>query len=1422
MRAISSPFPEHRSDANVARQEMRGSVNRPKLIELNRRFSAVAPDDAALSQREELAQWGRAPTLGWPDLFALPVAVVLGEAGAGKSVELRRAAAILLGRGNAGLFLPVETLAGAGLQGALDPDQRTTFLGWQESDTPAWFFLDSVDESKLKGRSLEAALNALSLGLGDRLPRAHVVVSSRTSDWRATDEDAVAKLRRHIAGDGAEKPDDKSRKPDGGRPRTPGDKPFLFELAPLDRERISLLAQSKDLIAADLEAFLEAVKDADAWSFLERPLDVLAMVGYWKRTRRLGAHRDVVEASIDAKLTEKADRESKLPANKVRRGAQKLALASVLGQNPSFMLPGEAGDEHAGDALVPASVLKDWSDADIKELLSRGLFDEATYGRVRIHHRQAQEYLAAEELIQMVAEGMPKQDLQALLFCAGSSAVLAPTHLHAVAAWCSLKSADVRRLALQVIPEHLLDRGDPSGLPPSDRCAALLAYVERFGQQDRVFHGFDYFGLKRFACPELAATVVELLDRPGIPEHISRLLLEIVECGEIGACAKSALRIALAPASGVHLRVAAIEAAARAGDKADRTALLALAEQDEGRHRNVAATLMRLLYPNEMPDDVFHALVRAVPHPPRRSNDALEAFLSRQVLEICSKQQRHSLLEMLTVHVERSVSSDGESHIRRDRYWLLAALAALIERHVDDADLKTTVREEALAIVETCAEDYDFHSYRSLDVFDKTTALRRVLFWRRVSAYVLRERKFPPHFYYLQTPHLLHLRAADAPWLKADCLERHDVRERLLAIMALHSVMAPQDEATWATVQHVAVKSDARFGTTALQKRLRRWKGNTPEPTYHQWEVEGRAHEFTKKREHAAIHSRFRADLELIREGRHAGALRHFYNTCHGNTANERPDRVSVEAIASQFDPAIAEAARLGFIAFWRREEPPRVENEPVNVVYPSACIGLVGLEFDAEGGTEISDLPDPLLRRAVAYSLWELNGFPPWLLACARRRLEVVAEVFAPMLEIDFAAPDEGDDRLGRVLYKLDHEPSAVSAACAGQLAALLRKGDPPRVSALRFTLRAIASTNALRAPEMVELALARIGSSTGDLERFAAWWSELLIQAPAQAMSCLNEALTRAEPRPMLEAVLDGMVAHLEHRQDRRLEALRQDPEALANFCQLLDAHVPRIEDDEDGNRSSVTELRARLPNWLAAIDDPRATAALRRLAEREGQPSRQREWLQHLAVTRAVADVSKPMSTAQLAQFLDGQILEPRNTEELFAIAKNRLADIEHALRHDDFSLRALFNPEDKAVVEEHVQNYFARELDQLRRGKYIVVREPEVARKKKPDIRLLNHNCGGPVTIELKIAQSWTTEKLEDALMTQLVGQYMSANNSGYGLLVVCSSGPQTSWRPQSGGSLDFPGLIARLAKLAESLRKSSPSIRGLDVVAIDFH
>jgi hypothetical protein len=193
---------------------------------------------------------------------------------------------------------------------------------------------------------------------------------------------------------------------------------------------------------------------------------------------------------------------------------------------------------------------------------------------------------------------------------------------------------------------------------------------------------------------------------------------------------------------------------------------------------------------------------------------------------------------------------------------------------------------------------------------------------------------------------------------------------------------------------------------------------------------------------------------------------------------------------------------------------------------------------------------------------------------------------------------------------------------------------------------------------------------------------------------------------------------------------------------------------------------------------------------------------------------------MSASDAARLIRSLVREPTTTEELFAIACNRLQDIRHDLAHGDFSVRDAYNPPDAPILEQPVQNLLAQELEHRRRGQYSVAREPEVTRAKKPDIRLFNARCDGPVTVEVKIAERWRLPDLEDGLREQLVGTYMRANNSRYGVFVVCSSGPI---KPKKGApGTAFRSVVARLRDLARDIQEHDPNVSGLAVVDIDFH
>jgi hypothetical protein len=286
------------------------------------------------------------------------------RAGTGKTVELQAQVARLCHQGRSAFFLAVESLAAGELVAALRFSDIPRFEAWKDSTQDAWFLLDSVDESKLKGQPLSRAVNAFARDLKDNLRRAHVVLSSRVSDWRSTDEIDIAAIQPALA-------------PFNGKPLpATRDALHVVQMAPLNRDQVRSLAERSGI--DNPEAFLAAIRDGNAWSFVARPLDVQWVARYWSEYRRLGSLTELINFNITEKLKDKGERPSGVSPARGREGAAELAAVAVLTQKSAFVLPGEVIDPRASDAVDPGDVLANWTDGDIRELLRRSVFDEAT------------------------------------------------------------------------------------------------------------------------------------------------------------------------------------------------------------------------------------------------------------------------------------------------------------------------------------------------------------------------------------------------------------------------------------------------------------------------------------------------------------------------------------------------------------------------------------------------------------------------------------------------------------------------------------------------------------------------------------------------------------------------------------------------------------------------------------------------------------------------------------------------------------------------------------------------------------------------------------------------------------------------------------------------------------------------------------
>jgi hypothetical protein len=111
--------------------------------------------------------------------------------------------------------------------------------------------------------------------------------------------------------------------------------------------------------------------------------------------------------------------------------------------------------------------------------------------------------------------------------------------------------------------------------------------------------------------------------------------------------------------------------------------------------------------------------------------------------------------------------------------------------------------------------------------------------------------------------------------------------------------------------------------------------------------------------------------------------------------------------------------------------------------------------------------------------------------------------------------------------------------------------------------------------------------------------------------------------------------------------------------------------------------------------------------------------------------------------------------------------------------------------------------------------------KIDQQERPDLRLENPRTG-PVSIEIKWADNWTLPQLLERLENQLVGQYLRAHNSRYGIYFLGFIGKKQNWEePTTGKQLTFDEVVNIVSGRAISLMQTNSKIAGLEVISIDF-
>ena len=345
----------------------------------------------------------------WKDLHEKPLVVVLGEAGIGKTIEFQSEVRRIRDANQAAFFIPLNQVSDTESWQLVLTGHETEFDAWAASDELGYFFLDAVDEARLKSHAdFEKALTVVQRALGSNLARVRVAISSRVTDWStpgvrsAVDVRLAKPIERALAAKAAIE-----------APLTSPDSPtiavsavsaaslveaFVVGLDPLSNSEARRCAAAYGL--QDENQFWTAVADGDYEFMATRPLDLQWMVRLWNQRRSLGTYSELIEANISNRLREVNESYEAagevLSVDQLRTGATELAAAAEFAGCSFFTLDPNVTPTES--ELAPQTVLADWTPTEVRRLLATAVFDEASFGRVKFHHRSISCTLCAKSL----------------------------------------------------------------------------------------------------------------------------------------------------------------------------------------------------------------------------------------------------------------------------------------------------------------------------------------------------------------------------------------------------------------------------------------------------------------------------------------------------------------------------------------------------------------------------------------------------------------------------------------------------------------------------------------------------------------------------------------------------------------------------------------------------------------------------------------------------------------------------------------------------------------------------------------------------------------------------------------------------------------------------------------------------------------
>lgn len=1222
-------------------------------IDLNRRFCSLrgpgAVEDLAASSYLRGSLFDS--SLGWDELLKQRLVVVLGEPGSGKSWEFRKRCDSIKEVGQPAFFIELERLVLGDWAASFSPTDLASFQKWQGGRGVAYFFLDSVDEAKIRRQAdFYLALDKVLAGISQpAIGRAHIFISSRISEWQPdTDLQEV-----------------QSRFGNAGPPGVVNENtPLIVQIEPLDRDGVQIFAEKRNV--GNTAGFIAELDNRSAWEFARRPLDILDLAEFWRANGRLGTLTEIIEHDVTTKLRETTPRNSIFPLTeeRAREGAEALAIATILCKRHQFKVP---DDTHfAPGALDAARCLSaDWTPASAAALLSRPLFDSATYGQIRFHHRRVAEYLAACWFRRRVSEGCPSHKLCQILFEDVCGSPIPRRSLIPVIAWlCSGDERwndEVRTRVVNGAPEIHLEYGDPERLPIDYKRRLLTAWIDRNKDREDIWTRFSSDALRRLADPQLAPDVAGILNEGGTPASIRELLVLLVRHGRIVQCVPNLVAILANQAESGHLKTYAMAALRDLGVRESLQKAWEILRVMPALPRMMCAVACEALYPNIIGAEDL-ALLLAKPCLEKENISNLQFTIQRHLEDCLTAQDAGPLVGELNRLIQLSPHiklSDKQTRISVRFEFLLEFLPLMLTRLLSGVTLTEPQCEMAAESLSLIAESLPFHRSHA-DHFDSLASItlahprvRRSLFWKTLEQLRDSNGESPAQFLLMHSLRsVVQFGEPDTEWMIGDIESspNHEHGKFLVTFVlryASRRLRARLEKAVSANAELSAmVQADRTANRWAWLRRLRyRW-GSAYE--WKHWWFMNRV-EMRHRYDSFCNWWWLLQNRGRLRSGRAIDALADLCMEASRDDTKHAP--TSWNGLADKHGAGVAEAVKAGCKRVWRNYLPPLPHEKPrPNGVTSALIAGLAGIQ-SATNDKELlfSSISDEEVRILSRYAVNEMNGFPNWFHQLAAARPRPVAEVLCACVLGEWEYP-AAREHVNDVLADIDWEGATLAHLIRSTVMSSIRKGDPAHPAIREAAVNVLLKTIALPDDDLGDIAASRCRELPTDSLAFPFWVAVCLQVSADQAVETLEQRLSGysladdivLEICRMLSGDVRGHLALI-----ARPDFIR--PSILERLIILVYTHIRPADDIDhsDGaysptSRDEAARFRDGLLTRLADSDDPTAMASLKELSW-DPNLSTRRDWILHLIDERRVneADFSAwdPAAIRAFAQNPEG---------------------------------------------------------------------------------------------------------------------------------------------------------------------------------------